>query len=167
MSVVFGYKCQECGQGTVQEKVISQYRTKVNGRPFVVPDACIGVCDSCGAEHFSGPEMERWDRLFGEEEARRFLKPVDLQELRKSLGLTMEQFAFLIGCTRQSLYNWERLDRKRAQSRMADLMIRLVRESRGSGTVDVVGFLREEARESGVEIPQCDRPDSWVPTDLV
>jgi hypothetical protein len=30
-TVAFGYKCQECGQGTVLEKVVPEYKTKLKG----------------------------------------------------------------------------------------------------------------------------------------
>jgi len=35
----FGYRCQECGKGTVLKTVMAQYRTKVNGQPFMVEHA--------------------------------------------------------------------------------------------------------------------------------
>ena len=57
---VFGYKCQECGKGTVRKRVFPQYQTKVNGHPVMVENAQIGVCDGCGAEHFDPTETLRW-----------------------------------------------------------------------------------------------------------
>jgi len=151
-AIAYQYKCQECGRGTVVEKVVPEYHTKVRGYPFTVKDARIGVCSVCGAEHFAVQETDRWERMFEEEHTKHFLSPVDLQELRKSLGLSMEQFAFLIGCTRQSLYNWERHDRSRPQSRMADLLMKLVRESQKQGSVDVISVLAREAEQLGVHI---------------
>lgn len=150
--VGFSYKCQECGRGNVVEEVVPEYHTKVRGYPFTVRDARIGVCDVCGAKHFAAQETERWERIFEEERAKLFLRPRDLQSLRKSLGLSMEHFAFLIGSTRQSLYNWERHDRTRLQSRMADLLMKLVRESQIRGSVDVIRFLIREAEQLGVHV---------------
>ena len=57
-AVGFGYKCQECGRGIVKEHVVPQYQIKIKGYPFAVNDARIGVCDDCGAEHFSAQENE-------------------------------------------------------------------------------------------------------------
>lgn len=151
-TVAFQYKCQECGRGTVVEKVVPEYHTKVRGYPFTVKDARIGICSVCGAEHFAAQETDRWERIFEEGHAKHFLSPAELQELRKSLGLSMEQFAFLVGCTRQSLYNWERHDRGRPQSRMADLLMKLVRESHKQGSVDVISVLAREAEQLGVHI---------------
>lgn len=154
---MFEYTCEECGQGKVGHKTIKNYRTKIKGYPFVVPEASIGICDRCGAEHFAAEETKRWEELFRESlvESQFFLLPADIERVRNSLGLSMENFALLIGCTRQSLYNWERPDRVRPQSRMADLMLKLVAKSYSEGRVDVLGFLIEEARKLGIalEIP--------------
>lgn len=151
-TVGFGYRCQECGRGTVVENRIAEYRTKIRGYPFTVRDAGVGVCDLCGAEHFAAQETERWERMFESDYSKHFLTSQEIQELRKSLHLSMEQFAFLTGCTRQSVYNWERIDRTRPQSRMADLLLKLLRKSRDEGSVSVINALVEEARGLGVQI---------------
>ena len=63
---MFGYRCQECGRGTVQETRIAEHETRFGGERFVVPDAIIGVCDACEAQHFNAGERKRWRRLFDE-----------------------------------------------------------------------------------------------------
>jgi YgiT-type zinc finger domain-containing protein len=98
--VAFGYRCQECGQGTVLEKLVPEYKTKLKGYPLTVENARIGVCDRCGAEHFDPNETMRWRSLLEERQAESYLQPAEIRELRKQLGLPMEQFATLIGCTR-------------------------------------------------------------------
>lgn len=155
--MTFGYKCQECGNGSVIEKVIHQYRTKVRGYPFIVPSAHVGICNVCGAEHFNARETKRWVKLFEEEHSGQFLSAEQIVGLRKDLGLSMERFAFLIGCTRQSLHNWEQNERARTQSRMADLLLKLVRESRDHRQVDVLRFLVGQAQQFGVEINLDDK----------
>lgn len=151
---MFEYTCQECGQGTVRETTIRNYRTKIKGYPFVVPEAKIGICDRCKAEHFAAQETKRWEELFAQSLVRDkiFLLPEDIERVRKSLRLSMEDFALLIGCTRQSLYNWENHGRVRPQSRMADLLIKLVGKSQSEGKVDVIDFLVKEARKLGVAV---------------
>lgn len=151
-TVAFDYPCQECGKGTVVEQVIPEYHTKIKGYPFVVKDAWLGVCDRCGAEHFAVQETNRWERLFEEEHTKHYMQPEEMRALQQALRLTMEQLAFLLGCTRQSLHNWVRPDRNRPQSRMADLLMKLVRESHAKGKVDVLPFLIQEARQFGIEI---------------
>ena len=151
-TIAFGYTCQECGKGTVLEQVFPEYCTKVKGYPFVVKNARIGVCNRCGAEHFAAWETNRWEEQFETEHTKHYLQPKEIRELQQTLGTTMEQFAFLIGCTRQSLYNWQRRDRHKPQSRMADVLMKLVRESHSQGKVDVLQFLIHEARRFGIEI---------------
>lgn len=151
---MFGYTCEECGQGKVEEKTIKNYETKIKGYPFVVPEASVGICDKCGAEHFAAEETKRWEVFFYKSmvESQVILSPANIKRVRKSIGLSMENFALLIGCTRQSLYNWERRDRARPQSRMADLLIKVVDKSYSEVNVDVLGFLVEEAQKLGIAL---------------
>jgi DNA-binding transcriptional regulator YiaG len=151
-AVAFGYRCQECGKGVVREHVVAAYNTKIRGLPFTVKDARVGKCELCGAEHFSAEETERWTEQFEAAHEAQYLAPSAIGDIRKRLGLTAEQFAFLIGCTRQSLYNWERPDRERPQARMADLLMKLVSRSISVERVDVIGFLADEARQFGLEL---------------
>jgi putative zinc finger/helix-turn-helix YgiT family protein len=151
-TVEFGYKCQECGQGTVVEKVFPEYKTKLKGYPLTVENARIGVCNRCGAEHFDPNETVRWRSQLEQKQSEFYLQPAEIRDLRKHLGLSMEQFAILVGCTRQSLYNWERSDRPSPQSRMADLFMRLVRESHRVGEINALGFLTAEAAKLGFQL---------------
>ncbi len=151
---LFEYPCTECGLGIVRTTRVQNYKTKIKGYPFIVDEALIGVCDHCGSEEFAPEETKRWEELFARSlEARRvFLAPEEITALRKALGLSMEDFARLIGCTRQSIYHWEKPDRISSPSRMADLLMKLVQESLHSGMVDVLTFLLEEAKKWGVVI---------------
>jgi ribonuclease HIII len=151
---MFNYKCEECGKGTVKKAVFHDYKTKIKGYPFVVPEAIIGVCDNCGAKHFEARETKRWEALYLKDlESKHIsLSAGDIVEIRKSLGLSMEDFAYLSGCTRQSIYNWEKADRTAPQSRMADLMLKIIRQSCTNRNVDVISFLIEEASKIGIEI---------------
>jgi len=157
---MYEYVCQECGQGTVREKTVRSYKTKIKGYPFVVREATIGVCDKCQAEHFAAQETKRWEELFYQSlvKDKLFLLPEDIQRVRKALGLSMEDFALLIGCTRQSLYNWEKDDRTHPQSRIADLLIKLVEKSHSEGNVDVIGFLVKETEKVGISLHVAEQP---------
>lgn len=148
----FGYRCQECGKGTVREQVFYEYKTKLKGLPLTVDEAHIGVCESCGARHFDPNETTRWRRILDQKYAEHYLQPTDIRHLQESLGFSRDQFASFLGCTRQSLYNWERPNRTAPQSRMADLFMRLVRESRTVGKVNVLEFLTEEAGKLGLAL---------------
>jgi YgiT-type zinc finger domain-containing protein len=159
----FGYKCQECGQGRVQEKVLHEYNTKLKGSPLTVKDARIGVCNRCGAHHFDPNETARWRTLFEEKHAESYLQPSEIRDLQKQLGLSMEQFAALLGSTRQSLYNWQRPNRSVPQSRMADLFMRLIRESHRAGEINVLDFLTSEAAKLGFDLKVSPRTKSVAP----
>jgi putative zinc finger/helix-turn-helix YgiT family protein len=151
---LFGFPCPECGRGTVRSTSILNYKTKIKGYPFVVDEALIGVCDQCGSESFAPEETKRWEELFYRSlEARHaFLSPQEMMELRTSLGLSMEDFARLTGCTRQSISAWEKPDRSAPPSRMADLLMKLLRESLRVGAIDVLPFLLSEAQKWGMVI---------------
>ncbi|HEX3036359.1 MAG TPA: helix-turn-helix domain-containing protein, partial [Thermodesulfobacteriota bacterium] len=75
-----------------------------------------------------------------------------IEGLRKNLGLSIEDFAYLIGATRQSIYNWERRDREKPQSRTVDLLMKLVRYSMEKEKVDVLAFLIHESQKLGIDI---------------
>lgn len=61
--VAFGYRCQECGEGTVKEQVFPEYFTKIKGTPVSIKGARVGVCDRCEAQHFDPNETIRWRTL--------------------------------------------------------------------------------------------------------
>lgn len=152
--LLFEYPCPECGKGVVRTTQVHNYKTKIRGYPFVVEKALIGRCDHCQAESFAPEETTRWeDAFFRTLEARHaFLSSQEVLELRTVLGLSMEDFARLIGCTRQSVLAWEKADRSVPPSRMADLLMKLVCKSSVDEQVDVLKVLLDEAQKWGVVI---------------
>lgn len=151
---LFEYPCPECGFGVVQTTKMRNYKAKIKGYPFVVDEALIGICNHCQARHFAPEETKRWEQLFSHTlEARQaFLSPEEITELRTALGVSMEDFARLIGSTRQSISTWEKAGRVSPPSRTADLLMKLVKQSLHTRTVDVLSFLLEEAKKWGVVI---------------
>jgi putative zinc finger/helix-turn-helix YgiT family protein len=151
---LFEFACPECGEGKVRTTRVFNYKTKIKGYPITVDEALIGVCDRCGSESFAPEETKRWEELFYRslEDRHAFLAPQEITELRTALGLSMEDFARLIGCTRQSISAWEKPARTSLPSRMADLLMKLVQKSQKMGAVDVLSFLIDEARKWGVVI---------------
>ncbi|MBC8231420.1 helix-turn-helix domain-containing protein [bacterium] len=162
---MFGYCCQECvrfahrrlrltGKGIVKPTKVQNYLTKFTGYPFIVLEAIIGKCEQCGEKYFSASERKRWKKLFQEslESQGELLTPQEIRSLREQLGLEMKDFALLIGCTLQSLSNWENPSRRRPQPRVADLMMRLLRVSLQKGEVDVLKFLLIHVKNMDVEL---------------
>lgn len=158
--------CLECGKGTVRPETRHDIPATFEHISFVVPVGEVHVCDDCGAESYAGPELERWRALFYEHQARSglLLSGEEIGAVRESLGLNITQFAQLLGSTRQSLSYWEKPDRSAPQGRMADLLLRLVRESAAHGPVDVLRFLQERARAQGVEIELPERDAAAAPS---
>jgi putative zinc finger/helix-turn-helix YgiT family protein len=148
---MFDFLCEDCGKGTIRKRTIQNLATKIRGYPYVVPAAVVGVCDNCGAQVFDPVELRRWDKLFTAELEQKgdLLTSQQIRSIREDMGLSIADFAKLIGATRQSVYNWEGEDRKAPQIRLVDLLIRLIRESRASGRVDVLAFLQEQAKAAG------------------
>ena len=87
---------------------LQNYKTKIKGYPFVVDEAIVGVRDKCDTRHFFGKETKLWETLYYRslEEQEIFLSADEIKEIRDQLKLSMEDFARLIACTRQSIYNW-------------------------------------------------------------
>ena len=143
---MFDFQCPECGKGQVRATVRTDYKTKVRGVPVSVPEAVVGVCQGCGAEFFDPSELRRWSALQRSLEEQQLLAHNEIAHIRSSLGMPIGEFARLLGCTRQSIYNWERADRLAPQLRTIDLLLRLIRESTRLKEVNVVGFLKQEQR---------------------
>lgn len=155
----FNYKCPECGKGIVKAQAIVNFETKIDSHPFVVPKAIVGVCDRCDTKNYDPQERKRWIRLYNEYQQRTgfLLKPEEITELREQLGLTMENFANLIGATRQSIYNWEDKHRKAPQTGSVNLLLKLIRRSIFREAKDIIDFLVEESKKEQVDI--VIRPD--------
>lgn len=145
------HACPECGRGTVEKTIRRNFQTKVRGYPFVVPQAEIGVCNNCGREFFGASEVKRWTQLY-DEFHQSHLRPQEIAEIREGVGLKIGEFALFLGCTRQTVHNWEKPSRKVPQLGTADLLLRLVKESSRHGSINVVSWLRTRMRELGAEV---------------
>jgi hypothetical protein len=62
----------------VHPTTVFAYQTKFDGTPFTVPEAVIGVCDVCGAQHFNAKERKRWRQLFEEQREERVTTRITL-----------------------------------------------------------------------------------------
>lgn len=151
----FGFKCSKCGKGIIRPREFTNYTTKIENQLFTVPSAIVGVCEVCDAKYFDPQERCRWIHLFHRyiEAKHVVLNAEEIKKIRSALQLTMEDFAHLIGCTRQSIYNWENRKRKQPQSRMGDLLIKLIRERLyKQDKIDILDFLINEASKIGISI---------------
>jgi len=81
---MFGYRCQKCGKGMVRPTQVENYKARFGKQVVIVPTATIGVCDSCGAKHYSAAERKRWKALLSQ-----FGKQSDGEKQGKSLTVAL------------------------------------------------------------------------------
>jgi|GEM_PF-2171511 len=124
---MFGYKCEECEEGTIRTTVKENFTTKIEGDEFIVPEATIGVCDNCGAINYSGKEIERWKDKYHNWKKQAYVSAREIKKIRKKLDLNQEEFADLIGVSRQSLIEWEKDQRKRTQPNSINIILKSIK----------------------------------------
>ena len=56
-------KCPMCANGTIVKLVIKNYKTKMGGKPIIVPKANIEECDTCKERLYHAKEIRRWERI--------------------------------------------------------------------------------------------------------
>ena len=151
-----GTPCPTCGEGTIQIKKIKNYKAKIRGYPFVVPEATMGMCDNpaCDERPVSARERRRWEELFEQALEARYatLTPAEITRLRERLNLSKKDFAHLLGVSVRSIHLWEKTDRQVPPSRVSDLMMKLVQRSLTGEPVEVIDLLLEEAQKWGLTI---------------
>ena len=145
--------CPTCGAGTIQPKIIKNYKTQMFGAPFVIPEAYVGICDNpdCDERPVTGQEIERWRVLFDRyvEEQHLVLSPGEITQLRERLGLTKKDLAHLTGFSLRSIISWEKPDRKTPPSPAANRLFKALLASLENGPVDLIDLLLDEAKKVG------------------
>lgn len=147
-------KCPECKEGTIHKVIIEAYRAKLKGISFPVKNAEIGKCDSCDAELYSAKEIRRWERLLDEYLISEDLVPNSKQisDIREKLGLSVIDFAKLLGVTRQTVYGWENDKVKPLTIGPTSLLLSLLNEEQNGNIRGIVDFVIKVAQERGIEI---------------
>ena len=56
---IIGFKCPECGQGTVREQTLENHHWKSVG----ISRAVLGYCNKCDKYTVSDKELKRWERI--------------------------------------------------------------------------------------------------------
>jgi putative zinc finger/helix-turn-helix YgiT family protein len=144
----------------MQKVTIEDYQAKLKGISFPVKNAEIEKCDACGAELYGAKEIRRWERLFDEYllESGLILNPKQITSIRNNLGLSVIDFAQLLGVTRQAVYSWERDETKPLSIGPTSLLLSLLLEEQKRNIRGIADFLVKSAKDRGVEI-QTETPN--------
>ena len=147
-------KCPSCGVNKMEEKIISEFHTKLGGVPFVVSNAKILECEKCGERIYDAKEIKRWEKELQKQlqTNAHLVTSKDVKEIQEGLNLNVTDFARLFGVTRQTVYAWE--DEKNAGIQLgpAALLIRLLMEEREGQMKGIYSFLLELANKRGQTI---------------
>jgi len=141
--------CPYCEGGQLAMKTVEQYSTRLGGIPFVVKDARIAQCDSCGGEVFEAEERKRWeaDLQAHLRDGALLVTSAEIRRLREGLGLGVSGFAKLCAVTRQTVYAWEAEDCRDLQLSPAALLLGLLLRELDAGQDDLCRSLVESARQ--------------------
>jgi HTH-type transcriptional regulator/antitoxin MqsA len=100
-------QCTLCGGEIVDVSESREFR--VRGRSVTV-DVEFSRCANCGEEMWSGEQVTEAQLAVAEtiRRARNLLHPSEIVRIRKSLGLTQDEFEQLLGAGKKTVVRWER-----------------------------------------------------------
>lgn len=150
----FGYACPQCSKGTVKKTDAKDYEARINNYVVIIPKAILGICDECHITTVDPTERRRWEWLFYKQlESRKYmLTSEQIAAIRARLGLSVFEFAILIGATPHNISMWENPVRRSLQPVMADILLRSIMESIKNGNLDILKFLETRTKEMNVPI---------------
>lgn len=133
--------CAECG---AEMRVTSGPLTETfRGQEITIEGIERYQCDRCGDTVMTTEAAERHAAAMVREYARTngMLSPEEIRELRKSLGLTQQQFESMLGVSSPTVSRWE--TGVMLQSKTADKLMRIVRDSEDGRRLlmDIEGLL--------------------------
>jgi DNA-binding transcriptional regulator YiaG len=96
----------------MEPQVIPDYETEFEGVHIKVKDARVSKCTHCGETSYGARELSRWKQLKVAKlaELNQIPSADDVKRVRKSLELSVSDFAALVGVTRQTVHSWERAE---------------------------------------------------------
>jgi putative zinc finger/helix-turn-helix YgiT family protein len=157
-------KCPNCGKGEMRVESIQKYETKLRGIPFVVKDAKIAQCDTCGEQVYDAKEIKRWEEVLKKKlQAQDLLiTPYEVKKLREAMGLSVADFASIFGVTRQTVYGWESEKSSGVQLGPASLLLGLLAEDQSGSLTGICDFLFASAGNRGQEVQSSKRKKEVV-----
>jgi len=142
------------GWGKFQKVIVENYNARLKGITFPVKNAEIGKCDSCEAELYSSKEIRKWEQALDEYLISRglLLSSSQIKEIRKSLKLSIIDFARFLGVTRQAVYSWESNKTKPLSIGPTSLLLSLLQKEKNGNIRGVTDFLIDSAKGRGIDI---------------
>ncbi len=149
--------CPNCSKAKMESIVVPDLEKKFEGVTIRVKDARISRCPNCKKESYSARELQRWKEIKRSliESAGQIPSPEDVKRIRTALGLSVSDFAILLGVTRQTVHAWEKpgtppmsfgpsallillLDAE-AKRGVSDVFSQLVAYAHGRGQLEKIG----------------------------
>ncbi len=159
------FKCPECGIGEMTPEVISNHTTKLGGIQVEVPNAHVSRCTNCGELSVGAAELKRWAQIQQQQlrGAGQLPSPAEVRATREALGLSVADFAKLLGVTRQTVYAWEREDLSALQLGPTSLLLGTLKEELDGHLDSVLAYLLQQSAKRGEAIRQSESLNLSVP----
>src|SRR6267142_1441274 len=103
-------QCPKCVGGEMELVTQPTYVTQIKGARVEVPNAQFWRCSLCGEKSVSASELRRWESIAHAIVASSLPSAANVKSIRERLGLSVSDFAAILGVTRQTIYSWERPD---------------------------------------------------------
>lgn len=147
-------KCPNCGQAALARKIVPLYEARLGGLPVRVENAEFAECSACGETVVRAQEMKRWQQAQQEQlrAGGHIPSPDEVKRVREHFGLSVSDFAGLLGVTRQTVHAWERPGLDALPLGPAALLIGLLREESRGQVQGVLAWLQKQARGRGLEM---------------
>ena len=106
------FKCPACGKGRMETQIVPNLETQFEGITIQIKDAEISKCTHCGEQSYGAQELQRWKEIKLAKLAKLNQIPSAdvVKRVREHRGLSVSDFASLLGVTRQTVHSWERTE---------------------------------------------------------
>ncbi len=161
------FKCPACGKGRMEPQTIPNLETQFEGIAIQIKNAKVSKCTECGEKSYSAKELQRWKEIkVAKLAGLNQIPSADVvKRVREYRGLSVSDFASLMGVTRQTVHSWERAEGGGMKFGPASLLVCLLdsepRDKADHVFSHLVSFAKERAQLLEVPLPPSDdrKPD--------
>ncbi|MHC4442686.1 MAG: type II TA system antitoxin MqsA family protein [Planctomycetota bacterium] len=124
------FTCPYCGKGKMSLEVVPKHITRLKGVPVVVENARISKCPECSETSVNAKELKRWHAIQQAQLQAKEQVPSasEVKRIRNALGLSISDFATILGVTRQTVHAWEHSETGGMQLGPAAILINILNE---------------------------------------